>query len=139
MEQRASVETYPADRSPAAVVVGWLAARSGAGMVALGLARLLTGTLIVFVEPIAHWIGGLAGIDVGSTYDANARGFLSRQETALWLFLVCGQVGLWAVLLVPIARAVDAASRHYDRRKRRMGSGRVASTCTGAWPSPSSI
>jgi hypothetical protein len=111
MEQRASVETYPADRNPAAVVVGWLAAQSGAGMVAFGLAGLLTGTLIVFVEPIAHWIGGLAGIDVGSTYDANARGFLRRQETALWLFLVCGQVGLWAVLLVPIARAVDQLRR----------------------------
>ena len=76
----------------------------------IGLARLLTGTLIV-LEPIAPgWRG--RRIDVGSTYDANARGFLSRQETALWLFLVCGQVGLWAVLLVPIARAVDAASRH---------------------------
>ena len=92
-------------------VIDWLAARSVGDTVALGLVGVLIGTAIVFAEPIAHWIGGLAGVGVGSVYNERARAYLRRQETALWLFLLCGQVGFWAVLLVPIARTLRRVRR----------------------------
>jgi hypothetical protein len=85
----------------------WLASRSGAGMTALGLAGVAIGALVIFIEPVAHWLAGAVGIDVGSTYDQDTRDFIDREQTALWLFLLCAQVGLWAVLLVPIARALE--------------------------------
>jgi hypothetical protein len=76
-------------------------------MMALGIAGVAIGALVIFIEPVAHWLAGVVGIDLGSAYDRDTRDYIDRVQTALWLFLLCAQVGLWAVLLVPIARALD--------------------------------
>jgi hypothetical protein len=81
-------------------------------------AVLLIAGLGALVAPIViywgHWTAGFAG---------RARAFTSTGQFDLWLALLSGQTGLWAVALIPLTASVSERwSRFAHQRVRAFGS-----------------
>ena len=69
---------------------------------AVAVIAVLVGLVILLFEPVAHAVGTVAGADWSRGFNTDERGFLERGPTALWLFLLCAQTTLWALLLFPL-------------------------------------
>jgi hypothetical protein len=96
--------------------------RSWALMAAFGMGGFVVGLVVFFFEPVIHAGGNLAGVSVSRAFTKEELGFVERDQTALWLFLLCAQAALWAALLVPLTNALRALGKWRNRTPAVWGS-----------------
>ncbi len=83
--------------------------------VIIALIAVLGAGVILFFEPLVHALGRVVSADWAQEFDNNEREFLERGPTTLWLFLLCAQTALWALLVFPLRSILDELYAWRDR------------------------
>jgi hypothetical protein len=89
----------------------------------LALAGSVIGVGILFFEPLAHAAGSLVGLRLSQDFTQAEWKFVKRDQTILWLFLLCAQTALWATLLGPIMRTLRELRPWHRRTTALLGAG----------------
>lgn len=88
---------------------------------AWGLSGFLIGLLVFFAEPVGHAIGRLVGADIGQNFSGAELDFAHRDQTVVWLFLLCAQTALWAGLALPLLGTLRSFRNWRDGRAEFIG------------------
>jgi hypothetical protein len=68
-----------------------------------------------------HAATGLLGLELAHNFTKAEWDFIGRDQTALWLLLLCGQAALWAALLNPLMRTLRELRPWHRRRTAVLG------------------
>jgi hypothetical protein len=92
-------------------------------VIGLAVAGLVLSVFVLFFEPLVHAAAGLVGLELAHNFTKAEWHFIRRDQTALWLLLLCGQAALWAALLNPLMRTLRELRPWHRRRTALLGAG----------------